>query len=62
MDRVKARLPELAYRVILTEQGNLAWVEAAGDTPMIYTKEPKTSWGRRLKARAYGVLPIKGQL
>jgi putative cardiolipin synthase len=62
VDRTKSRLPELAYRVILTEQGNLAWVEAAGDTPIIYTKEPKTSWGRRLKVGAYGILPIKGQL
>jgi putative cardiolipin synthase len=62
MDRSQARLPEVAYRVILTEQGDLAWVEASGDTPIIYTKEPKTSWGRRLKVGIYGILPIKGQL
>jgi putative cardiolipin synthase len=62
VDRTKARLPEVAYRVILTEQGDLAWVEASGDTPIIYTKEPKTSWGRRLKVGLYGILPIKGQL
>jgi putative cardiolipin synthase len=62
VDRSKLRLPEVAYRVILTEQGDLAWVESSGDTPIIYTKEPKTSWGRRLKVGLYGILPIKGQL
>jgi putative cardiolipin synthase len=62
VDRAKARLPEVAYRVILTEQGDLAWVESSGDTPIIYTKEPKTSWGRRFKVGVYGILPIKGQL
>jgi len=61
-DHAKTRLPEIAYRVILTEQGDLAWVESSGDTPIIYTKEPKTSWGRRFKVGVYGILPIKGQL
>jgi putative cardiolipin synthase len=62
LDRSKVLLPKVAYRVILTEQGDLAWVEAFGDTPIIYTKEPKTSWGRRFKVGVYGILPIKGQL
>jgi len=62
LNRGKVRLPEIAYRVILTEQGKLAWIEASGDTPIIYTKEPKTSWGRRFKVGVYGILPIKGQL
>ena len=62
VDRTRAHLPEAAYRVILTEQGDLAWVESSGDTPIIYTKEPKTSWGRRFKVGVYGILPIKGQL
>jgi putative cardiolipin synthase len=62
VDHARARLPVVAYRVILTEQGDLAWVESSGDTPIIYTKEPKTSWGRRFKVGFYGILPIKGQL
>jgi len=61
-DRSKLRLPQAAYRVILTEQGDLAWVESTEDKPVIYTKEPKTSWGRRFKVGLYGILPIKGQL
>jgi len=61
-DRSKLRLPKVAYRVILTEQGDLVWVEAGEDKPIIYTKEPKTSWGRRFKVNLYGILPIKGQL
>jgi putative cardiolipin synthase len=62
VDRVRAQLPKAAYRVILTEQGDLAWIESSGDTPIIYTKEPKTSWGRRFKVGVYGILPIEGQL
>jgi putative cardiolipin synthase len=62
VDHAKARLPEVAYRVVLTEQGDLAWIESSGDTPVIYTKEPRTSWGRRFMVGVYGILPIKGQL
>jgi putative cardiolipin synthase len=62
VDRARARLPEVAYRVVLTEQGDLAWIESSGDTPVIYTKEPRTSWGRRFMVGVYGILPIKGQL
>jgi putative cardiolipin synthase len=61
-DRSKLQLPKVAYRVILTEQGDLVWVEAGEDRPIIYTKEPKTGWGRRFKVNLYGILPIKGQL
>ena len=62
VDRTYHRIPKVTYRVILTEQGDLAWVESTDDEPIIYTKEPKTSWGRRFKAFLYGILPIKGQL
>jgi putative cardiolipin synthase len=62
VDRTYHRLPKVTYRVILTEQGDLAWVESTDDEPIIYTKEPKTSWGRRFKVFLYGILPIKGQL
>jgi hypothetical protein len=48
--------------VILTEKGDLAWVESTDDEAIIYTKEPKTSWGRCFKVFLYGILPIKGQL
>jgi putative cardiolipin synthase len=62
VDRTYHSLPKVTYRVILTEQGDLAWVESTDDKPIIYTKEPKTSWGRRFKVFLYGILPIKGQL
>jgi hypothetical protein len=48
--------------VILTEKGDLAWVESTDDEAIIYTKEPKTSWGRCFKVFLYGILPIEGQL
>jgi putative cardiolipin synthase len=62
LDRTYQALPKRTYRVILTEQGDLAWVESTDDAPIIYTKEPKSSWGRRFKVFLYGMLPIKGQL
>jgi hypothetical protein len=58
VDRTKFKLPQAACRVILTEQGDLAWVESTDDKPIIYTKEPKTSWDRRFKVGLYGILPI----
>jgi len=62
VDLSKARLPEVAYRVILTEEGDLAWVEESDDGPVVYTKEPQTTWGQRFKIGFLRILPIKGQL
>jgi putative cardiolipin synthase len=62
VDRTYHRLPKVTYRVILTEQGDLAWVESTDDEPIIYTKEPKTRWSRRFKVFLYGILPLEGQL
>jgi putative cardiolipin synthase len=62
VDLGKVSLPQVAYRVILTEQGDLAWVDQSGDTPIVYTKEPETTWGERFKVGFYRILPVKGQL
>lgn len=55
-------LPEQAYQVILTKQGDLAWVDTSGDKPVVYTKEPETSWGQRTKVGFMRILPVNGQL
>jgi len=62
IDRSAVQLPKLAYRVILTQQGDLAWIESTEGAPILYTKEPKTSWGDRFKVGLYSLLPIEGQL
>jgi len=61
-DRADILLPKLAYQVILTEQGNVAWIDNSGDKPVIYTKDPQTSWGTRFKVGLMRLLPVNGQL
>ena len=53
--------PENSYRVTL-ERGRLRWTTSDGGTVRVYTKEPETSWWRRFKADALGLLPIHSML
>ncbi len=53
--------PENSYRVTL-ERGRLRWTASDGGTARVYTKEPETSWWRRFKADALGLLPIHSML
>jgi putative cardiolipin synthase len=53
--------PENSYRVTL-EGGRLRWTTSDGGTVRVYTKEPETSWWRRVKADALGFLPIHSML
>jgi cardiolipin synthase C len=53
--------PENSYRVTL-EGGRLRWTTSDGGTVRVYTKEPETSWWRRVKADALGLLPIHSML
>ena len=53
--------PENSYRVTL-ERGRLRWTTSDGGTVRVYTKEPETSWWRRFKADALGILPIHSML
>ncbi len=53
--------PENSYHVTL-EQGRLRWTTSDGGVVRVYTKEPETSWWRRFKADAIGILPIHSML
>ena len=53
--------PENSYRVTL-EGGRLRWTTSDGGTVRVYTKEPETSWWRRFKTDALGLLPIHSML
>jgi putative cardiolipin synthase len=59
---VDESLATRTYEVILNEQGEVRWVDHAGDEPVVLTKEPDTSWWRRFTAGFYRILPVKGQL
>jgi putative cardiolipin synthase len=62
VDRSDERLRAIAYRVVLTEQGDLAWVEETDNGPVIYTKEPHSTWGERFKVGLMRILPFNSQL
>src|SRR6185295_6197007 len=49
--------PENSYHVTL-DHGRLLWTTSDGGAVRVYTKEPETSWWRRFKADALGILPI----
>ena len=48
---VDESLPTRTYEVVLDEQGEVRWVDHAGDEPVVLTKEPDTSWWRRFSDR-----------
>jgi putative cardiolipin synthase len=62
-DAVEATLPERAWHVKLDDRGRLRWhgVDADGQ-PVVYTKEPQTSWWQRFVAGFVRLLPIRSQL
>ena len=60
--QVDAALPTRTYEVVLNEDGNLRWIDNAGDEPIILTKEPDASWWRRTKAQMGRIVPMQSQL
>ncbi|MBW2287818.1 MAG: phospholipase D family protein [Deltaproteobacteria bacterium] len=55
-------LPDKTYQVVLDENGRLRWIDDSGEESVILTKEPDTTWWRRVKANLGRLLPIRGQL
>jgi putative cardiolipin synthase len=53
--------PENSYRVTL-DRGVLRWTASDDGTPRVYTKEPETSWWRRLSADGLSILPLHSML
>jgi putative cardiolipin synthase len=54
-------LANVTYQVILNDQDQLRWVYRRGDVEERTSKEPQSSWWRRVQARLYRLLP-EGQL
>ena len=57
MNDVEANLDESAYKLELDGNGRLQWRATIDGKQVIETKEPLTSWWRRLQARIYRILP-----
>ena len=50
-------LPELAYEVVLTEDG-LRWIDSSGDEPVTFDDEPGAGFWRRTAADLIEWVPI----
>jgi len=53
--------PEQSFRVTL-QHGHLRWTTETSGRPVVYTKEPDTSWWQRFVVGLLGILPIHSQL
>jgi len=58
--------PENAWRVVLDRNGDraprVAWITRDADGEVRYERPPETGFWRRLEARVFALLPIRGQL
>jgi len=61
--QIEERLGFQAWEVRLDDRGRLRWHGVGGDDePVVFTKEPQTSWWDRFVAGFVRILPIRGQL
>jgi putative cardiolipin synthase len=58
----ETRIPQASYRVQLTPQGGMEWIETGPQGEMRYTSEPGASALRRLYIDFLEILPIEGLL
>jgi putative cardiolipin synthase len=57
-----AALPSLAYRLQLSEGGDIEWVTEKDGQRVVFSREPDTSFWQRLGTGFTGLLPIEGHL
>ena len=55
-------LPDIAYRLQLSEKRRLQWLLKAASGDEVITTEPQTTWWRRFKTRLMSFLPIESQM
>jgi putative cardiolipin synthase len=61
-EAVDANLAEQAYELFLNENGRLRWKGIEAGEPVIFTKEPQTTWGQRFMGNFMRIMPIRSQL
>jgi putative cardiolipin synthase len=62
LSQMQAQLDQRTYKVVLNERDQLRWMDNEGAEPVIYDREPDTSWWRRTKVTLGRLLPMRGQL
>lgn len=55
-------LPDIAYKLQLSEKGRLQWRLQAASGDELITTEPQTTWWRRFKTKLMSFLPIESQM
>jgi putative cardiolipin synthase len=55
-------LPDIAYRLRLSERRRLEWLLSAASGDEVITTEPQTTWWRRFKTKLLSFLPIESQM
>ena len=55
-------LDHKTYEVYLNKNNQLRWADNSGANAVIYTKEPNTSWWKRLTTGLMRILPVENQL
>jgi putative cardiolipin synthase len=61
-ENVPKKLDEQTYQLVLNNKGKIRWIDHSGEEPVVYTKEPDTSWWQRFTVGFQRILPIRGQL
>ena len=62
LSQMQSQLDLRTCKVVLNGQDQLRWVDYEGAEPVIYDREPDTSWWRRAKVMLARLLPVRGQL
>ncbi|MGM1052898.1 MAG: phospholipase D family protein [Pseudomonadota bacterium] len=58
-ERFDERVPQSAYEVVLTPQGELRWLETRGDRVVRHAQEPDTSVVKRSMVWLFSLLPLE---
>ena len=61
-ERIHMVLPMQTYEVFLNEDGKLRWRDGREDPPLVFEKEPESSWWDRTKVNIIKIFPVKSQL
>ena len=69
VDALEAQLPQQAYRLEFVpssgsckECGSIVWISEENGREVRYTREPQTSFSRRIEVNLLSLLPIENQL
>ena len=62
LERFERALPTSAYRLRLTEAGDIEWIAQENGQEVTYQDEPGVSFSRRLNSDLWLLVPIEDQL